>query len=277
MDLAEGKVVMWNSKQTVGVPRCLVSSGRHLPTETLEDSGRLLIVNPTTLCECPDGDIGEIWVCGKSKTGGYWNNADATLATFEAEIKKTETKESAEWVTKYPKFLRTGDLGFWNNGDLYVTGRKKEMIIANGKNYYPEGIEGSVIGAHPSIRPGSITAFAVEHPEAEFKEQLAIMLEVSDPKKAKRISGDTRLAKILLRIVGATSYIPGLQASLRAGKNIKNRILGDSSQTKALEIAKGLFFSFFFCFFLFSDLSFFSPQPMRIQNWILHVRFEVQY
>ena len=89
------------------------------------------IVNTKTRERCIDGDVGEIWVKGKSVALGYWNNEKETSAVFDAQIANTESKG----------YFRTGDLGFMRAGYLYATGRIKDVIIVNGKNYYPQDIE----------------------------------------------------------------------------------------------------------------------------------------
>ncbi|MEV0743837.1 fatty acyl-AMP ligase [Streptomyces sp. NPDC050273] len=101
--------------------------------------------------ECPEGEIGEIWVAGESVTGGYWRNARATREVFGACLKDGRDG-----------FLRTGDLGFMRDGELYVTGRLKDLLVIDGRNHYPQDLELSVETAHPAIRPGCIAAFSVE-------------------------------------------------------------------------------------------------------------------
>lgn len=108
-----------------------------------------------------DGEIGEIWVSGASVAQGYWNQPEKTQETFHANLEKTS-------------FLRTGDLGFLQNGELYVTGRIKDLIIIRGQNYYPQDIEQTVEQSHVAIRPGCCAAFSI----SEGEEQLAIAAEI---------------------------------------------------------------------------------------------------
>ena len=108
--------------------RTLVGSGQAFAGE------EVLIVNHITLTECQPGHVGEIWVAGESVAKGYWNREEETEQTFHARL--AGAKEGS--------FLRTGDLGFLDNGELFVTGRLKDLIIIRGVNYYPQDIEQTV-------------------------------------------------------------------------------------------------------------------------------------
>ncbi len=96
--------------------------------------------------------MGEIWVAGPSVAQGYWNRPEETRQTFQAYVQ--ETNEGP--------FLRTGDLGFIQNGELFVTGRLKDMIVIRGRNYYPQDIERLVQESHPSLEEGRGAAFSVD-------------------------------------------------------------------------------------------------------------------
>lgn len=139
--------------------RTLVSSG-----QTIADQN-ILIVNPETLTRCQPNEVGEIWVSSPSVGQGYWNQVEETNNTFQAYT--SDTKEG--------KFLRTGDLGFLQNGELFVTGRAKDLIIIRGRNLYPQDIELTAERSHPSLRAGSVASFAVE---VAGEEQLVIVQEV---------------------------------------------------------------------------------------------------
>ncbi len=123
------------------------------------------IVNPEELTVCEEGKVGEIWVSGGSVAAGYWNRSLATQETFEGNLK--DRGESP--------FLRTGDLGFVSNGELFVTGRLKDVIIIRGRNYYPQDIELTVEKSHPCLRSNSSAAFSLE---IEGEERLVIAGEV---------------------------------------------------------------------------------------------------
>jgi thioester reductase-like protein len=115
----------------------------------------LLIIDPETGIACSEKRVGEIWINGPSKCKGYWNHPEGSQGTFFAIPEGTEeTSES---------FLRTGDMGFIHEGELYVCGRQKEMIIIRGENYFPQDIEAAVHSFGGTIRQGSVVAF--EHQE----------------------------------------------------------------------------------------------------------------
>ena len=103
-----------------------------------------MIVDPVSLHECRPGAIGEIWVAGPHVAQGYWDRPEETESTFKAHIADTGAGP----------FLRTGDLGFMREGELFVTGRLKDLIIIRGRNYFPQDIELTAEGSHASLRPG---------------------------------------------------------------------------------------------------------------------------
>ncbi|MFE5301367.1 fatty acyl-AMP ligase [Streptomyces sp. NPDC056632] len=135
------------------------------------------IVDPDTGLRCGPNDIGEIWVDSPTKALGYWGRPDESTAVFEARI------QGAEDDTRY---LRTGDLGFFHEGELYVTGRHKDLIILGGHNVYPQDIEDSVRDCHRLVRPGGVAAFAadaVEHLGTE--ERLVVFVETASPRAGR--------------------------------------------------------------------------------------------
>ncbi|NER49124.1 MAG: fatty acyl-AMP ligase [Symploca sp. SIO1A3] len=113
---------------------------------------KVIIVNPDSFSRCSQEQVGEIWVAGGSVATGYWNRPSATKETFQAYLK--DTGEGP--------FLRTGDLGFLLNGELFVTGRLKDVLIIRGGNYYPQDIELTVQKSHQALRANSGAAFMVE-------------------------------------------------------------------------------------------------------------------
>ena len=143
--------------------RLIVSCGYALPEQ------KILVVEPVTLTECRPGEVGEIWLAGPSVAGGYWNRPAETAATFHARL--ADTGEGP--------YLRTGDLGFLQDGELFVTGRHKDLIIIRGLNYYPHDIELTVERSHAALRPDCAAAFSVNR---DGEEQLAIVQEV-DPRR----------------------------------------------------------------------------------------------
>ncbi|MDQ3193991.1 MAG: fatty acyl-AMP ligase, partial [Bacteroidota bacterium] len=133
-------------------------------SHSIEDT-KISIVNPVTLIECKDGEVGEVWASGVSIAQGYWKREDATTETFKASI--ADTNEGP--------FMRTGDLGFIRDNELYITGRYKDLIIIRGQNHYPQDIEYTVEASHPALRLGCVAAFSVEE---EGEEHLGIVQEV---------------------------------------------------------------------------------------------------
>lgn len=126
---------------------------------------KIAIANPESLTQCPEGQVGEIWVSSPSVASGYWQQPQKTEETFRAYLADIDTGP----------FLRTGDLGFLQSGELFVTGRLKDLIIIRGRNHYPQDIEQTVTQSHSALRLSCGAAFSVE---VEGVEQLAIACEV---------------------------------------------------------------------------------------------------
>ena len=126
---------------------------------------QIITVNPETLSQCAPDHIGEVWIAGASVTQGYWNKVEETEHTFQAYL--ADTGEGP--------FLRTGDMGFFQDGVLFVTGRIKGLIIIRGRNYYPQDIELTVERCHPTIRVGCCAAFSID---VDGKEQLVVLAEI---------------------------------------------------------------------------------------------------
>jgi amino acid adenylation domain-containing protein len=129
-------------------------------------AGELVVADAETLRRVPANRVGEIWVAGTHVARGYWRQEEATAETFQAYL--ADTGEGP--------FLRTGDLGFIHDGELYITGRLKDLIIIRGVNYYPQDIEHTAEQSHPLLAAGACAAFSVEH---EGQERLVIVQEVS--------------------------------------------------------------------------------------------------
>ncbi|MBM3226675.1 MAG: fatty acyl-AMP ligase [Candidatus Tectomicrobia bacterium] len=127
---------------------------------------RIVIVDPQSHTPCLPGQVGEIWVAGPSIAQGYWGCAEATAQTFQARL-----AGDAEHT-----FLRTGDLGFLRQGELFVTGRLKDVIIIRGCNHYPQDIEATVAQSHPAFQGSGGTAFTVD---IAGEERLVIVQEVA--------------------------------------------------------------------------------------------------
>lgn len=123
------------------------------------------IVDPQALTTCPPDRVGEIWVAGESVAAGYWNRAEETEHTFRARLSNGDAGP----------FLRTGDLGFFHDGELFVAGRLKDLIIVRGRNHYPQDIELTVERSHPMLRQGGAAAFSVD---IDGEERLVVVQEV---------------------------------------------------------------------------------------------------
>lgn len=125
----------------------------------------IAIVHPEKLTRCAPDEVGEIWVSDPGVAQGYWQRPEETERTFRAHI--ADTAEGT--------FLRTGDLGFLKDGELFITGRIKDLIIIRGTNHYPQDIEWTVQQCHPALRPEHGAAFSVE---ANGEERLVVVQEV---------------------------------------------------------------------------------------------------
>src|SRR5829696_10090536 len=111
---------------------------------------QVLIVDPETQEPCLSARVGEIWVAGPSVARGYWNRPQESSRDFEARL-----------PTEEGSYLRTGDLGFFHDGQLFITGRLKDLIIVRGRNFYPQDIEYTVESCHSLLRPGCGAAFSI--------------------------------------------------------------------------------------------------------------------
>ena len=136
------------------------------------DEEEVLIVHPETRRTLPDDKIGEIWINSPSCGAGYWKREQETNETFKARLNPDNGKI----------YVRSGDLGFMDRGELFVTGRLKDMIIVRGVNRYPQDIEGTVEQCHPLTRSGGAAAFAVTRWD---REHLVIYCEIERSERGK--------------------------------------------------------------------------------------------
>ena len=180
--------------------RWLIGCGQSLPDQ------KTIVVDPHSLTVCPDNQVGEIWVSGTSIAQGYWNNPEATNQIFQAYLANTGEGP----------FLRTGDLGFLQQGELFITGRIKDVIIIRGQNHYPQDIEFTVENSHLALRPGCGAAFSVE---INGTERLVIVHEVErsylKTLEVKEVVGNIRQAvaaqhdlQVYAAVLVKTSTIP---------------------------------------------------------------------
>ena len=119
------------------------------------------IVDHETASEVPDGQIGEIWISGPNMGTGYWNKPEETIATFQNILKSRTSPSHADGAADDANWVRTGDLGAYHDGDLYITGRVKDLVIIDGRNHYPQDLEYSAQEATRALRTGFVAAFSV--------------------------------------------------------------------------------------------------------------------
>jgi len=146
------------------------SAARLVGCGTADAPHDIRIVDPETCVELADGGVGEVWFSGPSVAQGYWRAQEATSATFGQTIINANDANGAKGV-----YLRTGDLGLRFQGELFITGRIKDIIILRGRNLYPQDIESSVAAANRAIRAGHVAAFAVNE---DGDEKLVVVAEL---------------------------------------------------------------------------------------------------
>src|SRR3984885_4960721 len=176
--LALGKARMTTEVSEIGAAKQIVSCGTPLPDLNVK------IVDPEQHVALKDGLVGEIWVAGSGKCMGYWKNPELTMKQFHARLVDDSPYDDG--------YLRTGDMGFFHNGELFVCGRIKDMIILRGQNYYPQDIENVVERASGLIRNNCIAAFQINE---DSEPALAIVAEVKNPKMlpdARKIAAAVR-------------------------------------------------------------------------------------
>jgi acyl-CoA synthetase (AMP-forming)/AMP-acid ligase II len=147
--------------------RCETRSGTPLVSYGMPESMLVRIVDPDTSFECPDGTVGEIWVHGDNVAAGYWQKPTESRRTFEARI-----VDPSQGTPETP-WLRTGDSGFFSDGELFVTGRIKDLLVVYGRNHSPEDIEATI----HEITNGRSAAIAVPNKGVE---KLVAIIELKD-------------------------------------------------------------------------------------------------
>ncbi len=163
--VALGKARRTTEVSEIGAAAQIVSCGTPLPGLTVK------IVDPEKHIALEPGRIGEIWIAGESKCLGCWNNPELTLKLFHARLVDDSPYDDG--------YLRTGDMGFLHDGELFVCGRIKDMIILRGQNYYPQDIEAAVEKASGLVRANCVAAFQINE---DSEPALAIVAEVKNPK-----------------------------------------------------------------------------------------------
>ncbi|WP_322768474.1 fatty acyl-AMP ligase [Frankia sp. Cr1] len=153
-------------KAPSGRGRTLVGSGLVCPETSVR------IVDPETRRSCPANQVGEIWVAGEHVAQGYWRRPEVMAEAFQAECDGEIG----------PTYLRTGDLGLVVDGELYIVGRLKDLLIIRGRNHYPHDIEHTSQSAHPALRPGGCAAFSVPGADGE---KLVVVQEIKREERLK--------------------------------------------------------------------------------------------
>ncbi len=176
--LALGMAHMTTEVSEIGGATQIVSCGTPLPgldVKIVDSEGHFALKPERT---------GEIWVAGSGKCRGYWNNPELTLKQFRARLVDDTPYDDG--------YLRTGDIGFFHDGELYVCGRIKDMIILRGQNYYPHDIENVVEKSSGLIRHNCVAAFQIQE---DSEPALAIVAEVKNPRAlpdARKIAAAVR-------------------------------------------------------------------------------------
>ncbi|MCZ8381877.1 long-chain-fatty-acid--AMP ligase FadD32 [Mycobacterium sp. CPCC 205372] len=120
-----------------------------------------VIVDHDTATELPDGQIGEIWISGQNMGTGYWGKPEESVATFQNLLKSRTEPSHASGAPDDATWVRTGDYGAFYEGDLYITGRVKDLVIIDGRNHYPQDLEYSAQESTKALRTGFVAAFSV--------------------------------------------------------------------------------------------------------------------
>jgi acyl-CoA synthetase (AMP-forming)/AMP-acid ligase II len=177
----------------------VVGCGRELPGE------RIAIIDPETCARLVPGRVGEVWVAGPNVARGYWQNPEASAAAFDGRI---VGEKGGSW-------LRTGDLGFLDKaGELFITGRIKEIVIVRGANHYPQDIEHTVQGCHPALRRHGGAAFTIAGDDDI--ERLVVVQEVERTHR-HRIAVDEVVGRIREAVVSEHEVVPRDILLLRPG------------------------------------------------------------
>ncbi|AYF78915.1 fatty-acid--CoA ligase [Nocardia yunnanensis] len=185
--------------RTVWVDRARLNAGRMVEVDEhaenavaqvscgyVANSQWAVIVDPETGAERPDGEVGEIWLHGANIGRGYWGRPEETEATFHNRLTARQPDSHAEGAAPEANWMRTGDFGAYYDGELFITGRVKDLVIVDGRNHYPQDLEYSAQESSTALRPGFVAAFSVSENQlladavttpADTREQLVIVAE----------------------------------------------------------------------------------------------------
>ncbi len=166
----------------VEVPADAPGAVGHVSCGIVARSLRAVVVDPDTGEELPDGRVGEFWLHGPNVGRGYWRQPGDTRRTFGATLAARAPRSRADGVAPDANWLRTGDLGMFFGGELYVTGRIVDLMPIDGRAVYPQAIEATAADASPLVRRGYVTAFTA--PDLVIVAERAPGTGRSDPRTA---------------------------------------------------------------------------------------------
>jgi acyl carrier protein len=201
-DLEQNKVVPLDSSSPGR--KVLVGCGK--PVAPVD----VVIANPVTHEPCAPNQIGEIWIAGPSVALGYWGRPEETERTYKAHLVTRNTE----------MYFRSGDLGYLQQGELFVTGRLKDCIIIRGQNHYPQDIESTVENCHSAVRRHATAAFCIE---GDGEEQLIIAAEIDRHHSGPRSELFTAIRRAVseaheLQVAGAVLLQAGTLPKTSSGK-----------------------------------------------------------
>ncbi|WED42136.1 HAD-IIIC family phosphatase [Legionella cardiaca] len=190
------------------------------------------IIHPKAHTLCQEDEVGEIWVQGASIGQGYYNNEAETRKTFKNQIKDYEDNQY---------YLKTGDLGFIHQGELFVCGRIKDLIIINGQNYYPHDFEFAAMSANPHIQKGCVIAFSEK---TAVTEQLVL---VADLKKNTPAEAYPEIVADMQKAISSGFNLTANAIYLTPPKTIPKTTSGKLQRKKCAELIENNQIKYLYC------------------------------
>lgn len=213
--LALRRVRITSEVSEISSARQIMSCGKPI------DGVVVRIVDPEKHVLLEDGHVGEIWVRGKSKCEGYWNQPSLNSKTFHARI-VGESQHDED-------YLRTGDMGFMHRNELYVCGRNKDMIIVRGQNYYPQDVEQVVEESFELVRKTCVVAFEIDE---DREPGLAVIVEV---RRAKALPDPREIAATIRRNLNLEATLVAIIAPRQVHKTSSGKIVRHMAKQMWLE------------------------------------------